>query len=175
MKSKSWRWFGLLLFGLIGTSAAQVTVNVPTVTPRAIVVLPTGASAVTYGPGGVFQLVGIAADQVSQVTVYYPVGAAAFIQAEAVDGGVLAGPISTPTEITFSDPPPLLPQTPSVSGAPGVDGAFTFFFFAGHQPGLYQVSLRANRQTIGLQFWVINSSPGARNPQYITPTAGGVQ
>ena len=45
-----------------------------------------------------------------------------------------------------------------------LEGTLTFTFRAGHEPGLYQVSLRDGAHELGLQFWVRATQNPANNP-----------
>lgn len=46
----------------------------------------------------------------------------------------------------------------------GSDGSLQFKFKAGHEPGVYQVSLHEGKKEMGIRFWVLDEKDPRKNP-----------
>jgi hypothetical protein len=142
--------------------------------PTATIVLPNAATAVSRCVNGIFQLVTLPPDQVTQIVVQFQSAqtqAAEVVKVEALDGGLLAASVSaTPPVQTTNNIP--LPKGRVDTGTISADGTFAFVFKAGHSPGLYQIRISRPHQVqsvLGLQFWVADTQHPANNPPAMQP------
>jgi hypothetical protein len=147
------------------------TSPVPSVVPKgpfAEVTLPTGETAVTQSHAGIFQCVGIPANQKMDVTVHFPTGQkTGTVNVEAIDGGLVN--ISPPFALSGAVGPLPVGARPLPQGVISATGLFTFTFQPGTGPGRYQVRLQTAGKVLGLQFWVLDPRNPSHNPPVIEP------
>lgn len=101
--------------------------------------------------GRAFELVGLEANDVVDVTVQFPADKAGHtIRIEPLDGGCVV----SANDAVFV----------------AADGTVNFRFQAGNSSGRYQISLHDGAEEIGLQFWVLDLVNPQNNPRTLTPT-----